>query len=576
MNNPELQLMVYGSNLTGVTVLSENENLQIVDIIDAGSSNYLFVDILITESAQAGDYNLIFNKDGFEPVELSYTLLERNKDSSAHKGFDNRDVIYLIMPDRFSDGDPGNNMISGFEDKTDRENPLARHGGDLQGVINHLDYLNDLGITAIWLTPVIENNTSISYHGYSATDHYKIDPRLGSNLIYKKLVDEAHKRGLKVIFDHVSNHISIDHPWIEDLPFNDWIHGSPDNHLPAMHDKMIYSDVHGDSLIRKFVSDGWFTSYMPDLNQRNPFLAKYLIQNTIWWIEFAGIDGIREDTYPYNDQEFLAQWAEAVFSEYPEFNIVGEVWTGEPAFLAYYQKGSRLRTASDTNLPSVTDFAVRDALYGYMSGTGSLYELYTAFAKDYLYPDPSGLMIFGDNHDIARLMYYAGGNAEKVKNVLTVLLTSRGIPQILYGDEIGMVGGEEHGLLRSDFPGGFPGDERNAFIHSERTAEENELFSFIKNLLELRKLHPALSCGNMIHLPPFLNCYIYFKESGKEKFMIIINGDEEGKEINLSMISERFPPFSYWQDIFTGQRYESDSLIIPVKPDGRAILRLQK
>jgi glycosidase len=560
----EIQLMVYGDNLNNIKVIFEEGGPAVKKIYRLKNNSYLFIDIELPQNLPPKDYLITFTRNG-KKLEVKYPIRQRELSKNKHQGFDKKDVLYLITPDRFVNGDKQNDNVTGFRDSLNRAHIIGRHGGDLQGIINKLDYLKDLGVTAIWCTPLVENNTSISYHGYSATNHYSIDPRFGSNKLYKTLVDEAHSRGLKVIFDHVSNHVSIDHPWVKNPPMDDWFNGSVDNHLTIMHDKMSYADLYSDSSTVLSLSKGWFASYLPDLNQSNAYVGNYIIQNTIWWIEFSGIDGIREDTYPYADQKFLSEWAATIFNEYPSLNIVGEVWTGEPAFLAYYQSGSFFPREFDSNLPSVTDFGVRDVLADYASGKANLYNIYETFAQDFIYPYPEKLVVFVDNHDIVRLMYLAKGNLNKAKNVLTMLLTTRGIPQLLYGTEIGMIGDEDHGLIRSDFPGGFPGDERNAFAPEGRTERENEIFSFVRELLHLRMNNRPLSEGSMIHFPPKENFYIYFRIFNSEKMMIVINDNETDMELNLSNYKSILKDAAKLVDARSGEEYPADihsSLIV--------------
>ncbi len=560
----EIQLMVYGENLDNVNAAFEKGGPSVKKIHQQKNNSYLFIDIELPQSLQPKEYLLTFTKGG-NKLEVKYPIMKREPSDNKHQGFDKKDVLYLITPDRFVNGDEKNDNIPGFRDSLNRTHIIGRHGGDLQGIINKLDYLKNLGITAIWCTPLVENNTAISYHGYSATNHYEIDPRFGSNELYKTLVDEAHRRGLKVIFDHVSNHVSIDHPWVNNPPMDDWFNGLVDNHLQIMHDKMSYADLYSDSLTILSLSKGWFAPYLPDLNQSNFYVGNYIVQNTIWWIEFSGIDGLREDTYPYADQKFLSEWAAEIFNEYPDFNIVGEVWTGEPAFLAYYQSGSFFSREFDSNLPSITDFGIRDVLADYASNKANLYKIYETFAKDFIYPNPDKLVVFVDNHDIVRLMYLAEGNLEKVKNVLTMLLTTRGIPQILYGTEIGMVGDEDHGLIRSDFPGGFPGDDRDAFATEGRTDRENEIFNFVREILSLRKNYKALSEGQMLHFPPIDNFYVYFKIFNSDKMMIVVNDNETGKELNLLAYRNILKDASKLIDVRSGEEYPADvhsSLIV--------------
>lgn len=532
MKTDKIQLMVYGEHLTEVEVTSPK--LKIVKIHRVENSSYLFVDVNLTET-EAGQYYLTFSSLESQ-IDISYSILKRNESDNRHQGFNNEDVIYLLMPDRFSNGDTTNDAINGYEDTMQDQFAQSRHGGDIQGVIDRLEYLKNLGITTVWLTPLIENNTFRSYHGYSATDFYKIDPRLGSIDLYNSLVDKAHDKDLKIILDHVSNHISIDHPWMKDLPTPNWINGTVKNHLTANHNKMVYTDPHADSSTMEHVYKGWFVDYMPDLNQANKFLGNYIIQNTIWWIESTGVDGIREDTYPYCNQEFMSKWAKIVMAEYPNFNIVGEVWTGEPAFLAGYQGGNKLREF-DTNLPAVTDFGMRDVLADLLNGNKEISDFYNLLAKDYLYPDSDNLVTFIDNHDVGRVMFQADSDVEIFKIAFHLLLTTRGIPQIFYGTELGMVENEDHGTLRKSFPGGFPGDDYNAFTEIGRNEYENEIFNFLKKMLELRNAYPSLSKGKLTHFPVYNNVYAYFKKWNDELILNIINTNDSEVEIELSNFS---------------------------------------
>jgi neopullulanase len=470
---------------------------------------------------------LKFEKKG-EQIVYEYPILTREFSAESHLGFTNEDVIYLIFADRFCDGNSLNNTIGDSLDEFTTEDLDGRKGGDIEGIISKLDYLNELGVTTIWITPMLENNMWMSYHGYAATDLYKIDPRFGSNELYKKLVEEAHKRGMKVILDHVSNHIGINHYWMNNLPTQDWFNGSPSNHLPASHDKMAFLDVHGDSTVVKFSQTGWFTEYMPDLNQRNPFLKNYLIQNTIWWIELSGLDGIREDTYPYADQKYLSEWAEAILIEYPNFNIVGEVWQGTPGIISGYQTNSPVRIIDyDSNLPAVTDFALSDAIRTWLSGDKSIKIVYETLAQDFIYSDPDNLLVFFDNHDIDRAMLLANGNIDKIKLALNIILFTRGIPVIFYGTEIGIEGGTKHGQLRQSFTGGFENDQRNAFTEADRTKNENEIFNYLQTLLKLRKQYPALSQGKLTHIYSGDNIYYLIKTFEDERILLLLNtGDE--------------------------------------------------
>lgn len=531
----KIQLMVYGENLSGFSVSANSKDISVGSIHFLANKNYSFIDLNISPKAAPGNYKLSFKKNG-KTVSIDFPLFKRNLSKKVHQGFGVDDVVYLIMPDRFADGDPANNEIPGMQNEYQPGNHLGRHGGDLQGIINHLDYFTDLGVTVLWLTPFLENNKSISYHGYAATDLYLADRRLGSNEKYKELVDKAHASGLKIIYDHVSNHIGTNHPWLNNLPMPDWINGTKEKHLNAWHDKMIDFDIHGIQLTNDYLRKGWFVDDMADLNQQNKYVKNYLIQNAIWWVEYSGLDGIREDTYPYADPKFLSEWAKVILNEYPGFNIVGEVWTGETPFLAAFQKDSKLNKGVNTNLPVVTDFAIQNAYADFLQGRGNIYRIYEAVTKDFLYEKPDNILTFADNHDLARVMLLSKENAAKVKLVLTHLFTSRGIPQILYATEIGMVGNWDHGYLRSNFPGGFKEDKTNAFTKEGRSAKENDLYTYTKSLLELRKKYPALSRGELKHLPPIDNVYIYSKKLGNQTILITLNSDDKKKEIDMNLI----------------------------------------
>ena len=536
-----VQLMVYGENLNGVNVRSVDDNLKILSFQSTENGSYLFVDVCISDEIEPNDYELVFFNDDIE-TEISFPILTREASADEHRGFSNEDVVYLIFADRFCDGNSTNNTIGDSLDQFTSSDLDGRKGGDIEGIISKLDYMKELGVTAIWITPMLENNMWMSYHGYAATDLYKIDPRFGSNELYKKLINEAHKRGLKIILDHVSNHIGINHYWVNNLPMPDWFNGSPENFIPASHDKMAFLDIHGDSTIVKMNQQGWFTNYMPDLNQKNPFLKKYLIQNTLWWIEYAGINGIREDTYPYNDQKYLSEWSEAILIEYPKFNIVGEIWQGVPTVISGYQKNSPVRKIEfDSNLPSVTDFALADAIRDYLSGAKGIYKVYETISQDKVYSDTDNLLVFFDNHDVDRAMLVADSNIDKFKIALNLVLFTRGIPAIFYGTEIGIKGGTKHGELRQPFPGGFVGDERNAFTQQGRTEVENDIYNYLNELLTLRDEYPVLSKGKLRHIYPFENVYALIKIYEDEMALVLINSSEEELSLESSQIKMFLP-----------------------------------
>ena len=548
----KVQLMVYGKDLHNISAEFNNKEIKVLKVHNAESSSYSFIDIRIPSDLNPGTYKLIIHKDGIKK-EIDFPILRKKSSKNNFQGFSNKDVIYLIMTDRFADGDTSNNIVKGTLDEYNINNPSGRHGGDIQGIIDHLNYIKDLGVTAIWLTPVIENNTRISYHGYAATNMYKVDPRFGSNNLYKKLVTDAHADGLKCILDHVSNHISIDHPWMKDLPFKDWIHGTVKHHQISRNDKLVFADIHRDSSTIINTTEGWFTDDMPDLNQSNPYLSNYLIQNTIWWVESTGVDGIREDTYPYCDQKHMARWGKALLTEFPKLNIVGEVFTGDAVFLSSFQTHTYYPRKFDSNLPAITDFATYDAYTAFLKNSKGLHNIYEDYAKDFIYHNPDNLVTFVDNHDVTRALLQANGNFNKFKMALLMLLTSRGIPALLYGTEIGMKGGRSDGLIRTDFPGGFPGDTLNAFTSEGRTKEQNDIYNYVNKILILRDKHPALSTGKLIEFPPYNKLFVYFKVNGNDKFMVILNNNSEEKTVDLSDYKDQLKSVKEIKNLINGK-----------------------
>jgi glycosidase len=551
MGQNSLQLMLYGENMHDLKVTCRQPNLKILKIYCTQNGYYSFIDVQLGRNLKAGEYNLLCANSGGQ-ISIKYSILKRTSPTGRYQGFNQQDVIYLITPDRFANGDTSNDFQPEMRDKIERSNPLGRHGGDIQGIIDKLDYLQDLGVTALWINPLIENDMTISYHGYGATDLYRIDPRFGTNDLFCKMVDEAHKHNLKIILDHVSNHVGIEHPWMKNLPMPDWINGSIDNHQLNHHGKEILRDIHGDSILAQNTLTGWFVSEMPDLNQKNPYLANYLIQNTLWWIEISGIDGIREDTYPYVEQDYLSRWAKTVLTVYPKFNIVGEVWIQDPAFIAPYQQDGMLTRQGNTHLPCVTDYGLFDAFGDLFYRRQSIATIYKCLSHDFLYPNPYNLLIFIDNHDVLRLMDVVQGDVRRFKMALQMLFTLRGIPQIYYGTEIGLRGGPDHGLIRADFPGGFSYNSRNAFTRTGRTNQENELFDFLQNLLSLRKRYPALMMGKMIHLPVIDEFYVYFRILNDEKIMIIVNNKDQQRNLDTGSFSHQFENIKFLLDIGTG------------------------
>lgn len=572
MKNPEVQLLVYGTSISDTRPALSYPGVTITNTQFTSNPNYMFVTLRIDQSAQPGKFNISFMKDKKVATTFEYQLLERRQGSAMRQSFNNSDVIYLIMPDRFSNGNVKNDSVPGVFEKTNRNNPGGRHGGDLQGIINQLDYLNDLGVTAIWNTPVQEDNMeTYSYHTYAITDYYKIDPRYGTNADYRRLADELHKRKMKLIMDVVPNHCGLNHWWMKDLPSADWVHQFP-QFTRSNYRISAVTDPYVSQIDKKINAEGWFDTSMPDLNQDNPLLLTYLAQNIIWWIEFADLDGLRVDTYPYNDVDKAAKWLSTILSEYPNLNVVGECWQHSAAEIAYWQTGAKNKDGFDSKLPSVMDFALTDALHaafnekdGWNQG---LDKLYFSIGMDYVYPNPQNLMIFADNHDMTRFSNIIGSDIRKFKMAMAFLLTMRGYPQLYYGTEIMMNGdkGKGDGDLRKDFPGGWPGDSRNAFTSAGRTQTETEAFNFMKTLLNWRKQNPVIHSGNLVHFLPQNNCYVYFRYNDQKKVMVILNNhDSESRKLDTSRFKEIMKDHSSGYDVVTARNIDLNSIDIAPK-----------
>lgn len=563
MKNPELQLLVHGKGIGKAEVQLQYPGVKLVSVDRVESPNYLFINLLIDENAKPGNFDISFKIDNENAVKYNYQLLERREGSAQRKGFDASDVIYLLFPDRFANGNPSNDAVEGMPDKLDRSDLYARHGGDIQGIINNLDYIKELGMTSIWVNPVLESNQPWqSYHGYAITDFYRIDARHGTNETYQQFVDESHKRDLKVIKDMIFNHVGSKHWWVDDLPSNDWLNQWPEftrtnYRIPATF------DPHASNFDKKLMEDGWFDTHMPDLNQRNPYLAKYLIQNSIWWVEYANLDGIRMDTHPYPEKGFMANWVNAVMTEYPNFNVVAETWINYPAWTAYWQKGANNRDGFDSGVPTVMDFPLCYAMNkafdekdGWDTGLLRLYEI---LAHDFLYADPLSVLIFPDNHDMSRFMKSKDMAFGRFKLGMAFLLTTRGIPQIYYGTEILMDGDDTngHGVLRKDFPGGWLGDKRSAFTAEGRTKKENEAWSYLSNLLNWRKSATAIHNGKLIHFIPNDEVYVYFRQNNEQTVMVILHNGFQPKVLKTERFNEVLSKFKGGIDILTGKKLEN-------------------
>lgn len=573
MNLEELQIMFYGKNI-GTYEVSSEDDVIINNIRKTENPNYVFVTINSGE-LDAGNYKFTFRKKGKKDIKKTFELKQRDEDSALREGFDASDAIYLIMPDRFANGNPDNDSSAEMQEKADRSKQGGRHGGDIQGVIDHLDYLKKLGITALWSTPLLaDDDAGYSYHTYAQSDVYKIDPRYGTNEDYKRLADELHKKDMKLIMDYVTNHWGSEHWMIKDLPTYDWVHQFP-GYENSNYRMTTQYDPHKSARDFKYCVDGWFTGTMPDLNQSNPLVLNYLIQNAIWWIEYSSLDGFRVDTYSYNDKEGIAKWTKAIMDEYPYFNIVGEVWMHDQAQISYWQKDSPIGAIQDynSNLPSVMDFTLHDAITSMFheqdaSWDRGMIKAYENFVNDFLYADTDNLMVFMGNHDTGRFNEIYDGDFKKYKMAMTMIATVRGTPQIYYGDEIGMRGdkGKGDGAIRQDFPGGWEGDEQSAFNAEDRTENQMKYFDLTSKLLNFRKENEVLQFGKMLQFLPENNVYVYFRYNDKNRVMVIINNNAEEQTLDLKKYAEGIQGSTSGKGIISGKDIQlNETLSIPAQ-----------
>ena len=557
MKNDSLQLCVYGHDLAHYSVTSDYPGFNIIKVTKVANPNYLFIDAVLDKSLiKAGTVTINF-LDRANSFTYSYVVHERDHSPGRIQGYDSRDLVYLIMPDRFADGNTGNDKLSGAKGQSlNRDSMFHRHGGDIKGVMDHLDYIKELGATAIWLTPVQMNDQpEESYHGYAFTDHYKVDPRLGDNELYKAYVKEAHGKGLKVIQDMVYNHVGTEHWFIKDLPMHDWIHQF-DTFTKTNYRATTLIDPYASDFDKNLMSNGWFVKQMPDLNQKNPFLAKYLIQNSIWWIETTGIDGFRIDTYTYSDLTFMSDLMKAIRYEYPQFGAVGELWDHCVAIEAYFAQHPKIAGAPDSHMPGMIDFqlynAINEALNKPMGWTEGLSKLYYTLVQDVLYSDPSRNLTFLDNHDLSRFYSVVGEDLRKYKMGIAFLLTTRGTPSLYYGTEILMKNfANPDGKVREDFPGGWKGDKTDKFTKQGRTDKENEAFDFVKKLANFRKDNDVLQTGKLTQFVPENDSYVYFRSNEKKTVMIIMHYSDKPRTIHMSRFEEKLHGYSSYKDVLT-------------------------
>lgn len=562
---PEVQLLVHGDNIQTAIPSVDYPGVTIERITLVENPNYQFVTLRIHDEAEAGTVELQFNRGEYSYTH-QYEIKERSSDLNRNQGFDSTDLIYLLMPDRFANGDPENDSIEGMLEGVNRDNPNARHGGDIQGVIDNLDYLKNLGMTAVWFTPIIENDMPPeygAYHGYAATDMYRVDRRFGTNDKYLELIDKAHDMGLKVIMDMIHNHVGTEHWFVKDQPTSDWVHDIEEKGTTNFRAATVM-DPYASDFDYSAMVQGWFVVDMPDMDQRNELVANYLIQNTLWWIEYSGIDGIRMDTHPYPYKEYMAEWSRRVLEEFPDFNMVGEAWMSNPPSTAYWQSGFPSSDGYESYLPSVTDFPLYDAIATGLNEEESwdtgIYRLYDVLSQDFLFPDPNLNVIFPGNHDLDRIFSVVGEDYGKFKIALSFVLTTRGIPQLYYGDEILMTGGGPDGLKRKDFPGGWEEDPIDGFTEEgrEELAEKTgfpvmESHEFLTRVANWRQDKDVIHNGELTHFIPQDNVYVYFRHNVEETVMVVLNANEETQELDLARFSELLDGTSSAYDVVSDQ-----------------------
>lgn len=588
MTHSDVQIMFYGKNIAQNEVTVSN-GIVIKGIQKTENPNYVFVTI-DTQNSPAQDLVFTF-KNGKKSFTHKYTLKSRKENSRFRKGFDSSDVIYLIMSDRFANGNPNNDNNDKLFEKANRSNKDGRHGGDIEGIIKNLDYIQSLGATAVWPTPLCEDNDERgSYHTYGQSDVYQIDARFGTNEDYVRMSAELHKRGMKNIMDYVTNHWGYKHWMMNDLPTYDWIHQFP-GYAQTNYRMAAQFDSNASKKDFDLCMDGWFVKSMPDLNQSNPLVLNYLTQNAIWWIEYADLDGFRVDTYPYNDKTAIAKWTKSITDEYPNFNIVGEVWMYDQAQMAYWQKDSKIGAIQsyNSNLPSVMDFTLQEAIANGVFNEdkqewrNGMVKVYENFNNDFLYPNINNLLVFFENHDTNRLNEAYKNDFKKYQMAITLIATVRGIPQIYYGSEIGMAGdkGKGDGDIRRDFPGGWNGDTNNAFTKAGRTEEQNKFYDFTAKLFNWRKTKDVIHFGKTTHYVPENNVYVYFRYNDpsdsepakqKESVMVVVNNSNEKQTFKTNRFLENIKNYQSGKDIFTETTFDLKN---DITIEGKSVLVLE-
>lgn len=592
MRQHSLQLMVHGPAIGASSPQLDYPGVRITAIRRVSNPNYLFVDLDIADGTQPGELDLFFSPlhdagtaaPASATLHYHYRLQARDKDSAQRRGFSAADAILNLVPDRFANGDRSNDTMAGFPDRLSRgDDSAGRHGGDIRGIADHLDYIAGMGYTMIWPTPLIENNQpAYSYHGYATTDHYKIDARFGSNEDYRQLVAQARSKGVGVIQDIVLNHIGDHHWWMRDLPSADWITFNG-QFVPTRHARTTVSDPYASRADHRNFTEGWFSEHMPDMNQANPLVATYQIQNSIWWIEYAGLSGIRADTYSYSEPAFLAAWSRRILEEYPHFSMVGEEWSTNPNVVARWLRGKHNPDGYVSSMPAMMDFplqdALRQALVAEDSWNGGLTALYEMLVNDQLYPDPSAMVLFEGNHDMSRLYTALNNDPALVKMALAYIATMPRTPQFYYGTEVLMQSRKQRddGAARRDFPGGWTGDKVNAFTGAGLTAEQRTMQQFVRRLLNWRKTQPVIHHGKLMHFAPDQGTYTYFRyqetAQGMEQVMVVLNKNRSATTLPTARFAEILPSGAQGTDVLNGQQYDlRQQLTVP--PRSALILQI--
>jgi len=573
MKTNDLQILVYGNSINDLIPKISNSNIELTSFNKVQNENYLFLNISISENAKPDEVEIDFYKNNVLVDRYIFSLLEREKNASNVEGFDSSDVMYLITPDRFANGDPANDDVKEMYERPNRDNNRGLHGGDIQGIINHLDYIKDLGFTTVWLNPVLENNMKkSSYHGYSTTDYYKVDPRFGTNELFRELSINAKEKGIKLVMDMIPNHCGSEHWFFKDPPMDNWFNNQS-GFKQTSHRRETVQDIYASEIDKREHADGWFVETMPDLNQKNQKMSKYLIQNTLWWIEYARLSGIRVDTYPYSDKDFMSDWTFAVMDEYPNFNIVGEEWSDNPIVISYWQKDKINHDGYVSYLPTLMDFPLQisftEALLDDFSWGKGFIKPYKTLANDFLYPNPNNLLIFPDNHDMTRFFTQVNNDIDLFKMGIVYYSTMRGIPQFYYGTEILMNSDEnpgDHGLIRTEFPGGWPDHSKNAFTGDGLSYKERQTQLFFKEILNWRKDNKVIHNGKLIQFAPKGGIYSFFRILNNKMVWVIFNRNNSPETLETSRFDELIENYEIAFDVINKKKVSiSEKIIINAK-----------